>query len=172
MELSPRQATREPLPPPFELAGAPSNGGIEVPTLLDDGWLLAITENIGAAANVVGWVSDAAAWSVLTYATGDGYDPTGADTLPGGDVVVVERRFTLRGIGAARLMRLDGGSIAPGAELGGRVLAEFLPPVTVDNVEGVATRQDEGGETLVYVLSDDNFNAGQRTLLMMFALEE
>ena len=28
------------------------------------------------------------------------------------------------------------------------------------------------GETLVYVLSDDNFNAGQSTLLMMFALEE
>lgn len=168
----PGKATPEPLPPPFELARAPSNGGIEALTLLDDGRLLAITESFGTGVNVVGWVSDASAWSVLTYATTGGYRPTGADTLPGGDVVVLERRFTLRGTGAARLMRLDSDSIAPGAELRGRVLAEFLPPVTVDNFEGIAARRGEHAETLVYVLSDDNFNAEQRTLLMMFALDE
>ncbi len=100
------------------------------------------------------------------------YHPTGADTLPGGDVVVLERAFTRLGTDAARLIRLEGGSIAPGNRLEGRVLAEFLPPVTVDNFEGVAVRRDEDGETLVYVLSDDNFKPEQRTLLLMFELEE
>jgi hypothetical protein len=56
--------------------------------------------------------------------------------------------------------------------LEGRVIAEFLPPVTVDNFEGVAVRRGEDGETLVYVLSDDNFNPDQRTLLLMFELGE
>ena len=168
----PGRTMPEPLPPPFELAGAPSNGGIEALTLLDDGRLLAITEKLGTGAGVVGWISDTKAWSVLTYATGGGFYPTGADTLPGGDVVVLERRFTLPGTIAARLKRLDGGSIAPGARLEGRVIAEMLPPVTVDNFEGVAARRGDDGETLIYVLSDDNFNPLQRTLLLMFELDE
>ncbi len=168
----PGRPTPEPLPPPVELARAPYNGGIEALTLLDDGRLLAITENFVTGAGVVGWISDVDGWSVLTYAAGGGYHPTGADTLPGGDVVVLERAFTRLGTEAARLKRLDGGSIAPGARLEGRVIAEFLPPVTVDNFEGVAVRRGEDGETLVYVLSDDNFKPDQRTLLLMFELGE
>jgi hypothetical protein len=38
-------------------------------------------------------------------------------------------------------------------------------------MEGVSARRGPNGETLVYVVSDDNFNAPlQRTLLMMFEL--
>ena len=65
-----------------------------------------------------------------------------------------------------------------------RTLPEGAPPgVCADVLDGrvLSTRRASDpeslspgveGETLVYVLSDDNFNAGQRTLLMMFALEE
>ncbi len=45
-------------------------------------------------------------------------------------------------------------------------------PLTLDNMEGVAARQSERGETLIYLISDDNFRLLQRTLLMVFALEE
>jgi len=39
-------------------------------------------------------------------------------------------------------------------------------------MEGVAARRGPDGETLVYLISDDNFHILQRTLLLMFALEE
>ena len=44
------------------------------------------------------------------------------------------------------------------------------PPLIFDNFEGIAARSGAGGETLIYLLSDDNFNPLQRTLLLMFAL--
>jgi hypothetical protein len=66
-------------------------------------------------------------------------------------------------------MRLGGG-IGPGAQLMPEEVARFAPPVQVDNFEGVAVRRDADGRTLVYIVSDDNFNALQRTLLLMFAL--
>jgi hypothetical protein len=40
-------------------------------------------------------------------------------------------------------------------------------------MEGISARRDAaGGKTLVYLISDDNFSAVQRTLLMMFELAE
>jgi hypothetical protein len=44
--------------------------------------------------------------------------------------------------------------------------------LTVDNMEGIDAREGPGGETLVYILSDDNDNPLQRTYLPMFELIE
>ena len=162
----------EPLPPPDELAGAPSNGGIEALALLDDGRLFALTEKYSSGEDVVGWISDRDGWSVLTLAIEGGFDPTGAATLPGGDIVVVMRRFTLTGTNAARLIRIPASRIRPGASLRGRTIADIGPPLTFDNFEGVEARRGARGETLITILSDDNFNPFQRTLLMMFELIE
>ena len=43
-------------------------------------------------------------------------------------------------------------------------------PVTVDNMEALDVTR-EGGKTIVWVASDDNLNALQRTLLLKFALD-
>ena len=51
-------------------------------------------------------------------------------------------------------------------------LAEMAWPLNIDNFEGLAVRTDAEGRTLVYILSDDNFNLLQRTLLMMFVLAD
>ena len=56
--------------------------------------------------------------------------------------------------------------------LRGALLARFARPLTVDNYEGVAVTRDADGVTLVYILSDDNFNFLQRTLLLLFRLDE
>jgi hypothetical protein len=42
------------------------------------------------------------------------------------------------------------------------------PPATVDNFEGVAVAPSPTGGLRLYLLSDDNFSARQRTLLMAF----
>nr|WP_314433474.1 esterase-like activity of phytase family protein [uncultured Brevundimonas sp.] len=91
-----------------------------------------------------------------------GWRITGMDRDPSGDGwFVVERRyrapFDLRG----RLRRL-----APDGSMG-PVLVELKLPGTTDNFEGVAAER-RGAATRLYILSDDNFNPVQRTLLLAF----
>ena len=169
----PDRIVPEPIPPPKELASAPPNGGIEALTLLEDGRLLALCEACGGGNTRLGWVSDRNGWSVLTYAVEEGFEPTGAATLPDGDVLVLERHFSLRHGIAARLRRIAKWAIEPGAALSGVLIADLRPPITVDNMEGVDARRGPKGEILVYLVSDDNFNRiAQRTLLLMFELIE
>ena len=162
----------EPLPEPVEMSDLPFNNGVEALTLLADGSLLALSEGKRDRDAVVGWISDRNGWSVLTYRAADGFRVTGAATHPGGDVLVLERLFTLRGENAIRLKRITAAAIKAGARLDGKTIAELRPPLTIDNFEGIEARQGPRGEVLVYLVSDDNFNTEQRTLLMMFELLE
>ena len=166
----PGRVVPEPMPSPDELMDMPPNSGIKGLALLNDGRLLALTPGIRGRAGAIGWVSDKDGWSVLTFRQAEGFQVTGAATLPDGDALVLERSFGLRGGNAARLTRVAAASIQPGAVLGGDTVAELRPPLSVDNFEGVEARRAADGKTLVYLISDDNFNAEQRTLLMMFEL--
>ena len=159
-----------PLAAPPGLEDAPSNGGIEALTRLRDGRLLAITEGLRRAGAGVGWLGGEPAWSTLSYATRDGFSPTGVTTLPNGDVVMLERRYSVLDGIAIRVLRVAHPTIAPGTRLEGILVAEIAPPLSVDNFEGIAARRGAGGETLLYMVSDDNYSPLQRTLLMMFAL--
>lgn len=49
-----------------------------------------------------------------------------------------------------------------------RVLAQMSVFVTIDNFEGIAARVLPDGRVRLYVISDDNFSARQRTLLMIY----
>ena len=100
-----------------------------------------------------------------TYLLNGGFHPFGAATLPNGDVLVIERRFTLRDGVAARIRQIKSTSIRPSAELCSKLSAEFRNPVTTDNFEGIAIRKNQNKQTLVYIISDYNFNPMQRTLL-------
>ena len=98
--------------------------------------------------------------------------PTGTTRLGDGDILVLERRYTLIGGVAALLRRISRQSIQPGALLDGVELARLAPPLTVDNMEGISARQDSAGRTLIYLMSDDNYSVLQRTLLLMFELRD
>ncbi len=162
----------EPLPGPDEMQDLPSNNGIEALTLLADGSLLALSEGKPGRKQTVGWISSREGWSVLTYPTSDGFRVTGAATMPGGDVLVLERSFVLRGSNRIRLKRISAATIKPGGVLAGTIIARLHRPLTVDNFEGSEIRKGPAGEVFIYLVSDDNFNPGQRTLLMMFELME
>jgi len=168
----PGQVVPEPLPPPDELAALPANSGLEGLALLNDGRLFALSEGSDNNSTALAWVSHENGWSVMTYATTGGFRPTGAATLPDGDVLVLERRFTLRSGVAARVRRVKADTIEPGAHLQPSDVAELRPPMNVDNFEGIAVRSSADGRVWVYIVSDDNFNPLQRTLLMMFEMEK
>ncbi len=90
------------------------------------------------------------------------YRITGMDRDPSGDGFwVVERRFRppVDVRGRIRRMAADGAL--------GPVLVELSLPSTVDNFEGIAAVRRGDGVRL-YILSDDNNNAAQRTLLLAF----
>lgn len=163
-------------PQPEGLDRAPENGGLEALTALADGRLLALTEeqeNGTAIGGMMGYLWRGDGWARLTYRPRFGFRPTAASSLPGsGDLLVLERAYQPLIGPRVRLVRLAAEDIRPGAVLQGEELARWGLPLTVDNFEALATRRGPDGETLIYLLSDDNFSAFQRTLLLMFALEE
>jgi hypothetical protein len=70
-----------------------------------------------------------------------------------------------------RLRRIEAQNLAPSARVESEVLLEADMGQEIDNMEGLAVREGPGGETLITMISDDNFNALlQRTVLLEFAL--
>jgi hypothetical protein len=68
--------------------------------------------------------------------------------------------------------RIAASDIKPGARLDGNEVARFTMHENIDNMEGLALRRERGGKTLLYMISDDNYNlVTQRTVLLMFEVE-
>lgn len=102
-----------------------------------------------------------------------GFDITDAVGLPDGDLLVLERRFRWTEGVKMRIRRIASDDLAPGAELEGEVLLEATMAQVIDNMEGIGVHQDAHGETIVTVISDDNFNRGlQKTVLLQFRLPD
>lgn len=92
--------------------------------------------------------------------------------LPGGDLVALER-FFMPIIGSRTVLRRYAAAGLTGAapSLTGPELAALRAPLALDNFEGLAVAPRADGGTRLYILSDDNFNPAQRTLLYAFDLE-
>lgn len=150
-----------------------NNGGLEAIALLPDGSLLAISEaTFDEDGHIVGArLTDTAAVPVrlkqhLPYALTD------MDLLPNGDLITLERHYSPLA-GVSMMMRhIPAEALDREEPLDGKVLVEANHTRSIDNMEGLSVRQDDTGRTLLYMVSDDNFNAVQRTLLLVFALNE
>ncbi len=159
--------------PPTPAATPPGlgsgNAGLEALTDLPNDQLLAIPEG-GSRRHGVGpaWLGDGTEWRPVAYEIGDSFRPTGATTLPNGDVLVIERRFSFPATLTARFVRITpiqlGGDVIRGEEI-----ARLDPPFPVDNFEAVTAYAQEG-RIFIFILSDDNFSPFQRTLLLKFEL--
>jgi hypothetical protein len=156
---------------PPGLVDADGNAGIEALVTLADGRLLAFSEGqrVGEAFAVYLRESDGT-WQALTLQPSGLFRPTGAALLPSGDVLLLERRYTLLGGLGGRLSRIPAAGIRPGARLVGEQIAELRPPLTLDNFEGVAVHLAPDGTTRITLVSDDNFHPLQRTLIVQFEL--
>lgn len=156
---------------PLGLPAAPVNGGIESLVALGKGRLFALTEYWIQAELITAWMNGPDDWQPLGYRFERALRPSDAAVLPWGDLIVLERAYSQdRGIVGVRLRQIAQQLLKPGAALGGRLVADIDPPLTLDNLEGVDCHRS-GGDTLCYLVSDDNLNPEQRTLLLLFALE-
>jgi hypothetical protein len=101
----------------------------------------------------------------------DGFNITDAAGLPDGGLLVLERYFRWSTGVKMRMRRLLATEIKPGARLAGHVVYEADSDYEIDNMEGISVHQGARGETVVSVISDDNFNRFlQRTVLLQFTL--
>ena len=162
------------VPMPYLLQRAKDNESLESLTVLPDGEIFTALESPipGEKENHAWLVGTDGQAKDLFYDAKDGYSPTDFAVLPDGDVMVVERYFKPLFDIRARFRILKRSDIEPGAHLNGALIAGLKAPLTVDNMEGLAVRQANDGSTLIYVVSDDNYSAFQRTLLMEFRLEK
>jgi hypothetical protein len=70
-----------------------------------------------------------------------------------------------------RLRLLPAADVKPGTVLDGEVLLEADIGYEIDNMEGLAVHRGPRGETVLTLISDNNFNNFlQRTLLVQFEL--
>ncbi len=103
--------------------------------------------------------------------TGD-FDISDAVLLPSGDLLVLERKFSwLSGVGI-RIRRIPLVSIRPGALIDGPSIFDADLGEEIDNLEGIDFHVTADGETVLTMVSDDNFSMIQRTLLLQFTLVE
>jgi len=159
---------------PLRLRRQPRNGGIEAMVRLGGDRLLLFSERETAEkGGLMAWIWPGRGEAQpLYFEPPEGFAPTDAAPLPGGDILVLLRRFSpLTGV-AASLMRIDAAAAVPEQPFSGEVLATLSPPLTVDNMEGLAVRRGSDGRTWLYLVSDNNFRSLQRTLLLIYALEE
>ena len=61
-------------------------------------------------------------------------------------------------------------SIKPDALVDGKPLIEADLAYQIDNMEGIAVHRNARGETILTLVSDDNFSVIQRNLLLQFTL--
>lgn len=160
---------------PPGLESAPANGGLEALAQLSDGRLLAIAEEqadpsdpalrrawIGGGARVFG------GWRPTAYRPQPGFSVTDAAGLPDGGALVLERRFALlEGGFTCRLVHLSPAALAA-TPLVGTPLLHFPPDGPSENYEGVAVLR-RGRALWLALISDDNQNAFQRSLLLLYA---
>lgn len=161
---------------PAELPRQPPNGGVEALAALADGRIVAISEELlDKPGSLMGWIGTPVegsryVWNTFSYSKTQSFKPTALAQLPDGSLATLERHFD--GVYVhIRVMRFALAQLQPGATLAAEELARFSSSsYMVDNMEGLAATTGPRGETLLWLISDDNFNPLQRNILQLFEL--
>jgi hypothetical protein len=154
---------------PPEIAALPENSGVEA-LLADDSGALTLVAESGAAGVSRGWRQQGSAWREFQIERSDGFEPTDLADAGEGKLALLERRYTEQDGPAARISILP--SIPSDGPQAGYTLAVLRLPLSVDNFECIAMRPAPGGGRYIYLLSDNNQNPQQRTLLLQFLLPD
>jgi hypothetical protein len=164
-----------PLPP--ELADLHDLYGLESLGLMPvqsgtPGALIAIAEDAPEGnGRIPGWIiPENGAVSRFHVQKSDRFRVTDIAFLPEGDMVLMERIQSIWAPLQIRLRRVALAEVKDGAVLEGREIFRADATAQIDNFEGLSINLNAAGETIVTMISDNNFSALQRTLLMQWKL--
>jgi len=100
----------------------------------------------------------------------DDFDVSDCAVLPPGDLLLLERSFSLAKGVAMRIRRIPLAGLKDGALVDGPALVTADMAYQIDNMEGIGIHRTAAGETVLTLVSDDNFSPIQRSLLLQFTL--
>jgi hypothetical protein len=156
----------------------PYNKGLEALVAVPKGFalagtLIAISERgLDANGDIIGFLVGGRAPGQFSVHRTDNFDVSDAVLLPSGDLLLLERKFSwLGGIGV-RVRRVALASVAPGALVDGPAIFNADLGDEIDNMEGIDAHVTAEGDTVLTMVSDDNFSLIQRNLLLQFTLVE
>ncbi|HMA75018.1 MAG TPA: esterase-like activity of phytase family protein [Xanthobacteraceae bacterium] len=169
-------ARAEVVPTPAAISHLPYNKGLEALTFAPRngrlaGALMAFSERgLDANGDLRAFLIGGAMPGEFSVKRRDNFDISDSVTLPSGDVLLLERRFTWWTGIAMRLRRIAIADIAPGAQVDGTGLLFADLGYQIDNMEGLSVHVNVNGDTVLTLISDDNFSILQRTVLLQFKL--
>lgn len=170
-------ARGQPIPMPPEVKTLSPNKGLEALGLVPRGplagRLIAIAEQStpGGDTPTRGFVLTGG-FAEFLVSRSDDFDVSDLAFLPGGDLLLLERSFSLLTGVRMRIRRVPAGAIRPGALLDGPVLIQAGLAHHIDNMEGLSVHRAPDGAAVLTLISDDNFSALQKTVLLQFRLDE
>jgi hypothetical protein len=168
------RATLVPVPP--EMAKLVSNRGVECLAVAPKGVpiagaLIAIAErSLDASKNTRGFLIGGPKPGLFSVRLKDEFDVVDCAVTPNSGLLILERHFSWRRGVAMRLRRVALSEVVPGAVLEGTTLMSADMGFQIDNMEGMSVHRAANGETVLTLVSDDNFSIIQRTILLQFTL--
>ncbi|BCG92613.1 hypothetical protein MesoLj131a_14770 [Mesorhizobium sp. 131-2-1] len=138
-----------------------------------EGGLVVVSEkSLDKAGNIYAAIIEGPNKGVFTVKRNGDFDITDGAFLPDGDLLLLERSFSMAGGVKMRLRRIYGESVEKGAVADGPVLLEADMGYQIDNMEGLDVWTRDDGAQMVSLLSDDNHSILQRNLYLEFILHE
>jgi hypothetical protein len=135
------------------------------------GTLIAISERgLDSEGNILAFLIGGPSPGQFAIARSNGYDISDATLLPSGDLLILERKFSLLSGVGIRIRRIALAAVAPGALVDGPAIFEVDLGYEIDNMEGIDCHTAANGDVVLTMVSDDNFSMIQRTLLLQFTL--
>jgi hypothetical protein len=135
------------------------------------GELIAVTErSLDAQGNHRSYLLKGDHVARFSVKRSDDFDVSDCTILPPADLLLLERSYSrLRNI-RMRIRRIPLGLIKPDTLVDGKVLIAADFAYQIDNMEGIGVHRNAANETIITLVSDDNFSFIQRNLLLQFAL--
>jgi hypothetical protein len=137
------------------------------------GALVIVSEkSLDQAGNIFGAIVEGPGRGIFTVRRSDGFDISDGTFLPDGDLLLLERSYTLASGLRLRVRRVAEKDIVKGAVLDGPVLMQADMSYQIDNMEGIDAWTRADGQVMVSLISDDNHSILQRNLYLEFALHQ
>lgn len=138
-----------------------------------EGGLVVVSErSIDTSGNVFAAIIEGPNKGVFTVKRDGNFDITDGAFLENGDLLILERSFSVAEGVRMRLRRLYGETIAKGQVADGPVLFAADMAFQIDNMEGMDVWKRADGKTMVSLTSDDNHSILQRNLYLEFILND
>ena len=165
-----------PLPPAAKKL--PFNKGLEALVFVPEGMglagtLIAISERgLDPTGNLIAFLVGGPTPGQFAVRRTENFDVSDAVLLASGDLLILERKFSLLAGVGIRIRRIPLTSVVPGAVVDGPSIFNADLGEEIDNMEGIDAHVTDEGDTVLTMVSDDNFSLIQRTLLLQFTLVE